>query len=74
MKEKPPRPQCGLSLQQLIEGEVQGTVFLSHGFGEHLGWYEGLAHRMAEIGLLVFGHDHQLSAYKLFKTLLRINR
>ena len=36
-----------------------GSVFLCHGFGEHLGWYEGLAGPLAQLGLLVFGHDHQ---------------
>ena len=36
-----------------------GSVFLCHGFGEHLGWYDGLATQLAKLGLLVFGHDHQ---------------
>ena len=36
-----------------------GSVFLCHGFGEHLGWYDGLANHLAQLGLLVFGHDHQ---------------
>ena len=36
-----------------------GSVFLCHGFGEHLGWYDGLAAPLAQLGLLVFGHDHQ---------------
>ena len=40
-------------------GPVVGSVFLCHGFGEHLGWYEGLAGPLAQLGLLVFGHDHQ---------------
>jgi len=41
------------------KGEILGSVFLCHGFGEHLGWYEGLAQQLADKGLLVFGHDHQ---------------
>ena len=41
------------------KGEVVGSIFLCHGFGEHLGWYEGLAQQVANKGLLVFGHDHQ---------------
>lgn len=39
--------------------EVRGLVFLCHGFGEHLGWYDGLAGELCEDGLLAFGHDHQ---------------
>ena len=39
--------------------QVVGSVFLCHGFGEHLGWYDGLATQLAKLGLLVFGHDHQ---------------
>ena len=38
---------------------VVGSIFLCHGFGEHLGWYDGLASQLAQLGLLVFGHDHQ---------------
>ena len=39
---------------------VRGSVFLCHGFGEHLGWYEELAAALVTEGLLVFGHDHQV--------------
>jgi len=38
---------------------IRGIVFLCHGFGEHLGWYGGLATALMERGLLVVGHDHQ---------------
>jgi len=41
------------------KGGVVGSLFLCHGFGEHLGWYDGLAQQVADMGLLVFGHDHQ---------------
>ncbi|KAK3876087.1 hypothetical protein Pcinc_019099 [Petrolisthes cinctipes] len=37
---------------------LRGVVFLCHGFGEHLQWYEDLALRLAAAGLLAFGHDH----------------
>jgi len=35
-----------------------GLVFLSHGFGEHLAWYNELANLFAANGFLAFGHDH----------------
>ncbi|XP_071550064.1 monoglyceride lipase-like isoform X2 [Panulirus ornatus] len=35
-----------------------GLVFLCHGFGEHLQWYEDLALCLTASGLLAFGHDH----------------
>ncbi|XP_076040106.1 monoglyceride lipase-like [Oratosquilla oratoria] len=37
---------------------LRGLVFLCHGFGEHLQWYEELALRLAGSGVLAFGHDH----------------
>ena len=37
------------------------ALFLCHGYGEHLGWYDGLAVQLAAAGILVFGHDHQVS-------------
>ena len=36
-------------------------MFLCHGFGEHLGWYEELANTLVQEGVMVFGHDHQVS-------------
>ena len=44
---------------------VRGSVFLCHGFGEHLGWYEELAAALVTEGLLVFGHDHQVQHHRL---------
>jgi len=41
------------------KADPRGLVFLCHGFGEHLGWYEELAEELRDSGLLVFGHDHQ---------------
>jgi len=41
------------------KGDIKASLFLCHGFGEHLGWYNGLAQQLAERGILVFGHDHQ---------------
>lgn len=38
---------------------VRAAVFLCHGFGEHLGWYEELATILVQEGVMVFGHDHQ---------------
>lgn len=38
--------------------EIRGLVFICHGFGEHLQWYEDLALRLTATGLLAFGHDH----------------
>ena len=35
-------------------------MFLCHGFGEHLGWYEELANTLVQEGVMVFGHDHQV--------------
>nr|XP_053651324.1 uncharacterized protein LOC128701577 isoform X2 [Cherax quadricarinatus] len=37
---------------------IRGLVFLCHGFGEHLQWYEDLALHLSATGLLAFGHDH----------------
>lgn len=37
---------------------IRGLVFICHGFGEHLQWYEDLALRLTATGLLAFGHDH----------------
>ena len=41
------------------KADLKGLVFLCHGFGEHLGWYDGLAQHLCQQDLLVFGHDHQ---------------
>ncbi|XP_042212007.1 monoglyceride lipase-like [Homarus americanus] len=38
--------------------QIRGLVFICHGFGEHLQWYEDLALRLTATGLLAFGHDH----------------
>lgn len=38
--------------------DIRGLVFICHGFGEHLQWYEDLALRLTATGLLAFGHDH----------------
>lgn len=38
---------------------LRGLICLAHGFGEHLGWYDELARRMAMNGFVVFGHDHR---------------
>ena len=40
---------------------MRAAVFLCHGFGEHLGWYEELATILLQEGVMVFGHDHQVS-------------
>ena len=39
-------------------GHPRGLVFLSHGYAEHLGYYEDLAVLLRDQGYLVFGHDH----------------
>jgi len=39
-------------------GEARCLMCISHGFGEHLGWYDELAQRLISKGVLVFGHDH----------------
>lgn len=38
--------------------DMRGIVFICHGFGEHLGWYDELARKLTATGFLVFGHDH----------------
>lgn len=40
------------------DSPTRGLVFVCHGYGEHLGWYEPLATALADKGLFVFGHDH----------------
>ena len=44
-------------------------MFLCHGFGEHLGWYEELATILVQEGVMVFGHDHQVSQKMVFTAL-----
>jgi len=36
-----------------------GLVYISHGYGEHMGYYHQLGKALAEAGLFVFGHDHE---------------
>ena len=45
-------------------------MFICHGFGEHLGWYEELANILVQEGVMVFGHDHQVSQ-GMVSTLIR---
>ena len=33
-------------------------MFISHGLAEHCGWHANYAEKLAEEGMLVFGHDH----------------
>ena len=33
-------------------------MFISHGLAEHCGWHSVYAEKLAEEGVLVFGHDH----------------
>ncbi|TRY72306.1 hypothetical protein TCAL_03424 [Tigriopus californicus] len=37
---------------------LKALIFVSHGLGEHLEWYNELGMLLAEHGYLVFGHDH----------------
>ena len=48
------------SLADLVnQFAFQALVYLSHGFGEHLEWYDELSVHLCETGgFLVFGHDH----------------
>ena len=36
----------------------RAIVYVSHGFGEHMGRYEELGQHLATRGILMFGHDH----------------
>ncbi|XP_048743380.1 monoglyceride lipase-like [Ostrea edulis] len=36
----------------------KALIFVSHGLGEHGGWYDELGQELAKIGFLVFSHDH----------------
>ena len=36
----------------------RAIVYVSHGFGEHMGRYEELGQHLATSGILMFGHDH----------------
>ena len=36
-----------------------GLVYISHGFSEHMEYYDKLGTALAEAGLYAFGHDHQ---------------
>ena len=53
---------------------VRGSVFLCHGFGEHLGWYEELAAALVTEGLLVFGHDHQVQHHIAVSPILTLRQ
>ena len=38
---------------------AQGTVYLLHGYGEHIGRYEKVAAALADAGFVVHGMDHR---------------
>ncbi|XP_062574319.1 monoglyceride lipase-like [Saccostrea cucullata] len=44
--------------QNSVETPRKALIFVSHGLGEHSGWYDELGCSLAEIGFLVFSHDH----------------
>lgn len=40
------------------ESSPRAVVFLAHGYGEHIAYYEGLATTLVKESYLVFAHDH----------------
>lgn len=41
------------------DNEPLGLVYISHGYAEHMEYYDELGTALAEAGLLAFGHDHE---------------
>ncbi|XP_061187072.1 monoglyceride lipase-like [Saccostrea echinata] len=44
--------------QNSVETSRKALLFVSHGLGEHSGWYDELGSLLAGSGILVFSHDH----------------
>ncbi|CAB4068517.1 MGLL [Lepeophtheirus salmonis] len=42
---------------------IRGLVFISHGLGEHMGYYSDVAVHLVRLGYIVFGHDHPGHGY-----------
>ena len=43
----------------LPKTEPLALVYISHGYGEHMGYYHPLGEALANAGLAAFGHDHE---------------
>jgi len=41
------------------ESEPLALVYISHGYGEHMGYYSQLGSALSQAGLAAFGHDHE---------------